>query len=444
MWLEEERGHNNMKRQWMKRSTSLMLGLSLLLPAATASAADGEVYVKVRLTGLEGSAAERFVRVGQETYVNGSGDKVKLTTPTALGALVEVAKEAGVSYALKSSSFGDYVYKIGTRAEKDLNANTGWSAWINGAPLSVGADKAAVKGGDTVVWGFQDWTQTLFPKVEFSTKTPRLGSPFTVKVTAEKTTYDANWNPKVERVLIEGASLKDGSGKELAKTNGEGVATLTPAQSGLLALTLEKKDAQGLPLLVDGAAHYLRVTAPQASFRDIQELGWSTDAIMRLAAAGIVQGGTSGLFEPKRALMRSELAKMVTMIKGSDFGLNAAGDGFADVAQDSASRLFIDTASREGLMSGDASAGRFRPDAPVTREELAVVLVRLAGAEGKLDAKARPSFLDTPAASYSLPYVAYAQQLGLLKGDGYGHFRFTAPVTRAEAAVALMSFTNKE
>ena len=80
-----------------------------------------------------------------------------------------------------------------------------------------------------------------------------------------------------------------------------------------------------------------------------------------------------------------------------------------------------------GAMSTDNS-GNFNPNLPITRGEFIVILVKV------LD----PSFQSAQDYPEELPYLKYAVDKGLLKGDGDGNLFADRQINRAEAVVLLM------
>ncbi|AIY11346.1 RTX toxin [Paenibacillus polymyxa] len=94
----------------------------------------------------------------------------------------------------------------------------------------------------------------------------------------------------------------------------------------------------------------------------------------------------------------------------------------------------IQEAVRQGLLSGDPQ-GTFRPAATLTRQELAVLLVRAL----KLDPVSSSStFKDVQSKQFAAPYIEAAQKAGFLSGDGLGNFRPNDPVTREELAAVFV------
>lgn len=92
----------------------------------------------------------------------------------------------------------------------------------------------------------------------------------------------------------------------------------------------------------------------------------------------------------------------------------------------------------KGLVSGD-EAGQFLPDAPLTRGQLAKLLVSGLGYEANaLALKGAPTrFTDLPASHWAAGWVEALAELGLTEGYPDGTFQPDGSLTRAEAAALL-------
>ncbi len=90
----------------------------------------------------------------------------------------------------------------------------------------------------------------------------------------------------------------------------------------------------------------------------------------------------------------------------------------------------IEKWSGYGVLQG--SGGQFRPDAPITRGELAAVLQRVMG----YSAQAANTFTDLDPAAWYTPYVLSAAAAGVMKGSDR-QIRPTANITREEAVVMM-------
>jgi hypothetical protein len=159
---------------------------------------------------------------------------------------------------------------------------------------------------------------------------------------------------------------------------------------------------------------------------------WAEDAIRTWADHGVLNG-TNGLFRPNAPITRAELAAVINRV----IGYNAAGsNAFSDVSESDwfyGDVLRLNTA---GVLLG--SGGRARPQDNLTREEAAVVIARAFGLEGNAGGNDFPdaaSVSDWAAAS-----VGALKALGYLNGDNAGRFRPRANITRAEVVTIIDNF----
>lgn len=95
--------------------------------------------------------------------------------------------------------------------------------------------------------------------------------------------------------------------------------------------------------------------------------------------------------------------------------------------------------SRKLLTATDSN--QFLPDSPMTRGMLAAMLGRLAGID-TADYQSR-AFTDAPAESPYAPYLEWAAQKGIMSGTGTGAFSPDAPITREEMAVFFKNYADK-
>lgn len=115
------------------------------------------------------------------------------------------------------------------------------------------------------------------------------------------------------------------------------------------------------------------------------------------------------------------------------FAENVAG--FTDVQEDSWFADAVRFAVNNQLFNGTTDT-TFSPDANMTRGMLVTVLHRLAG-KPELGEN---TFTDVGIDAYYADAVAWASQLGIVKGDGDGTFRPEDNVSREEAAVILQRY----
>jgi len=111
--------------------------------------------------------------------------------------------------------------------------------------------------------------------------------------------------------------------------------------------------------------------------------------------------------------------------------------GFSDLDGVAASvRERIQEAQKQGLLTGDPT-GQFRPNEHLTRQELATLLAKALKLNEPSLGK-NSSFDDVPAASWSASAIAAVVQKGLMVGDEQGSFRPNDPVSREELAAVFV------
>ncbi|MFK7697535.1 Ig-like domain repeat protein [Paenibacillus sp. HJGM_3] len=76
--------------------------------------------------------------------------------------------------------------------------------------------------------------------------------------------------------------------------------------------------------------------------------------------------------------------------------------------------------------------GTFRPEAPITRAEIAAILAR--NSKQTVPAAPTAAYTDVPASHWASGYIAALQSTGVMNGYDGGVFRPDAPITRAELA----------
>ncbi|WP_372637381.1 S-layer homology domain-containing protein [Cohnella sp.] len=140
-------------------------------------------------------------------------------------------------------------------------------------------------------------------------------------------------------------------------------------------------------------------------------------------------GYADGTFSPDRNVTRAELAAMLVRVFDRDE--NAAPGDFPDVGDGHWAKKYIDRASGMSLMIGYPD-GSFKPDAPITRAEMASAIAPLLpGATG-----ASAGFTDTEG-SWAQAVIEQANAAGIVYGYEDGTFRPNSKLTRAEAVTMI-------
>ncbi|OMD42841.1 pullulanase [Paenibacillus odorifer] len=179
------------------------------------------------------------------------------------------------------------------------------------------------------------------------------------------------------------------------------------------------------------------------SFKDVPSTYWAFHAIQSLAAKQIVSGVTTTEYDPKSNVSRAEFTALLVRA----LGLKAEGQvQFTDIKSDAWYLSYVATASKLGIVSG-RSNDTFAPNASITREEMAVMVIR--ALEVKSVKKIEPvagskAFADASSISkWADSYVKAAAELGLLQGRGNNHFAPKGWMTRAESAQIIYTLLSK-
>ncbi|MEK3885510.1 S-layer homology domain-containing protein [Paenibacillus sp. PL2-23] len=169
------------------------------------------------------------------------------------------------------------------------------------------------------------------------------------------------------------------------------------------------------------------------TFEDVNVKYWAHDVIKLMAAKHIVAGKSETEFAPKQSITRAEFTALLVRV----LGLEAAQKvSFNDVDTSEWYAEAIAAAYEAGIVSG-YSADRFSPNAYITREEMAMMLVKAYEVKaGKMvTASTEAGFADFASVhTWARDAVSLAAELGFIQGRGHNLFAPQAEVTRAESA----------
>ena len=173
------------------------------------------------------------------------------------------------------------------------------------------------------------------------------------------------------------------------------------------------------------------------TFSDIQT-HWAKKEIEELASRGIIQGKTATLFAPESKLTREQMA--VLLVRALDLPLENHKGTFADVTAKHWAHKEIEAAAKAGLING-VGGSKFNPKANISRQDTAVMMIRtieFEDADLLKGVNGTNNFKDaSKTADYAKKAVAQAAELGLINGRSGNMFEPTAEIKRAETAVVL-------
>lgn len=415
----------------MKKLIAFVLAAMLLTTACFAAGGDiiliapnpnaAPKTVTVRVEGLEGSLGMVTVAL--------NGDN------SALWAIEQALNQLELDYTVAESPYGgSYITKAAGLQEGDFGGYEGWLYYVDGISPAVSMSLHELKGGEDVVFIYTDF-DVLVPIVEAGRDRADM---VTLTLTADVTTYDENWNVTVTRQPVAEATFTVEG--ETYVTDAQGKAVLSAGQSAKEAVSVQvnKKNALGLPALLPLHPDYqLTLTDVKAEplFTDVAEGKWYTDAVLQMADLGAVAGFPDGTFQPEGTVTRAQVANVLFKLSGG-IPVNYLMT-FSDVSQGAWYAEGIRWAASQKIVTG--ADGMFRPDEPVTRQDLAVMLDRWQQSEGvELDQSGEaPAFADNDQiAAYAAESVYRMQKAGVINGID-GSFQPKGTATRAQLCKML-------
>ncbi len=179
----------------------------------------------------------------------------------------------------------------------------------------------------------------------------------------------------------------------------------------------------------------LQVERLEAGFSDIKN-HWAKKEIIALSNRGIVNGVGNYRFAPDRAITRAEAVAMI--VKAYKPAAKPASlRRFKDMSSNHWAAEFVQKAVQQGWVNGYPN-GSFKPDEPITRAQMAVLIGKAEGIRPLAGQTA--SFQDVPAASWYAPMLAAMRAKGKLSGMPGNRFKPEKQASRAEFTVLLYRF----
>jgi hypothetical protein len=173
---------------------------------------------------------------------------------------------------------------------------------------------------------------------------------------------------------------------------------------------------------------WIRTEAEKRSMRfpDVPVGSAHRDAVLALDARGIIGGYADNTFRPANTLTRAQMATVVARAVGLS---SVQPDGrFKDVDITTGHAGNIHAVAKAGIVGGYPD-GTFRPDAIVSRDQMATFLARAR----KLSPRAT-TFVDVPASNPHAGNIGALQAAGITNGDSSGRYRPADDLRRDQAA----------
>lgn len=194
----------------------------------------------------------------------------------------------------------------------------------------------------------------------------------------------------------------------------------------------EKAHKKGLELI-----DYLLEKAP--SFLDVPSSAWYYNAVEFVNEKSLLNGIGGGQFGPNITLTRAMTAQILYSMAGKPAVSQAdRGTPYTDVPEDAWYADAVYWSRQKGIVSG-VSEDQYAPDAPITREQLAVMLYNYAGKPNVPNLALL--FADREDVSGFADYaIRWSVDQGILGGTDDNRLLPQGCATRGEAAQMIMNF----
>jgi hypothetical protein len=196
-------------------------------------------------------------------------------------------------------------------------------------------------------------------------------------------------------------------------------------------------------ILVTNDASYVPTDGNTVTFPDAPPSNPFFDYIEIIAANAITNGCGGGNFCPNGVVTRAQMAVLLLKGKhGSSYQPPpATGTVFTDVHTSTFAAAWIERLAAEGI-TGGCGNGKYCPGNAVTREQMAVLLLRAKHGASYTPPAATGIFDDVPVSS---PFASWIEQLsieGVTAGCGNGNYCPDNANTRGQMAVFLVRTFN--
>ncbi|CAI6087571.1 Ig-like domain-containing protein [Cohnella sp. JJ-181] len=266
-------------------------------------------------------------------------------------------------------------------------------------------------------------------------QSPAADFTASIEVGGSERTID-EYSTYVTRTFLLPASSASASDAAVVRLDGD---------SGEIVYVPTKAVVSGSTLRVDfmrkNNSVYAVVAKPITLFSDMTK-HWAGADVASLASKFIVKGSTNSAFAPERKITRAEFAEFIVRGLGLN-GSSASAARFSDVGGVGASAAYIGAAVKASIVQGGTD-GKFRPNATITREEMATMMLRAMSYVGVMPTVTGSEingFKDrTKVSAWAKDAVVATVKTGLIKGVTTTELRPKDNATRAQAAVIVKRF----
>lgn len=199
---------------------------------------------------------------------------------------------------------------------------------------------------------------------------------------------------------------------------------------------LPMSHASQYAIVIDDHSHAVEAALP---FTDVNDNDWFSDVVRYVYEQGLMTGTSDTEFSPNLTTTRGMIVSILNRLED---GPTAEVAGFTDVADGDWYADAVNWAASEGIVAGYED-NTFRPNDPITREQLAAMLMNYAAWKGE-DVSARAdlsSYNDAASvSSWAAETVQWAVAEGLISGMPGNLLEPQGSATRAQVAAIFERF----
>lgn len=229
-----------------------------------------------------------------------------------------------------------------------------------------------------------------------------------------------------EAYMLDELTVTTGGKEVEVKDNGDGTYTFKMPSADAKIVVTFAEDPDWEP-------------APEMPFTDVNEGDWFYDVVLYAYDNGLMTGVSATEFAPNQTTTRGMIVSMLARLEGVT---SAEDAGFADVAANDWYATAVNWAASVGVVNGYED-NTFRPNAPITREQMAAILYNYADYKG-YDVSARADLSDYADAasisSWAEDVLAWANAEGLINGMTATTIDPQGATTRAQTAAMFERF----
>ena len=223
------------------------------------------------------------------------------------------------------------------------------------------------------------------------------------------------------------------NGKEIALTdNGDGTFSFTMPSDDVKITATFAEDP-------DWTEPEEPATDVSEIFIDVAPNAWYKDAVQYAYDSGLMTGVSANEFAPEATTTRAMIVSILARLENVT---SAESAGFADVS-DEWFATAVNWAASVGVVNGFED-NTFRPNDPITREQLAAILMNYSAWKGE-DVSARADltiYIDQPSA-WAEETMQWAVAEGLISGVTNDELQPQGNATRAQVAAILQRYLTK-